>query len=30
VIEEARVALFGDPKPADNIIGVEAPSRLDI
>jgi enamine deaminase RidA (YjgF/YER057c/UK114 family) len=27
VIEEARVAVFGDHKPADTIVGVEALSR---
>jgi hypothetical protein len=27
VIEEGRVALFGDHRPADTIVGVEALSR---
>jgi enamine deaminase RidA (YjgF/YER057c/UK114 family) len=27
VIEEARVALFGDHKPADTLVGVEALGR---
>jgi len=27
VIEESRVALFGDHKPADTLVGVEALSR---
>jgi enamine deaminase RidA (YjgF/YER057c/UK114 family) len=27
VVEEGRVALFGDHKPADTIVGVEALSR---